>query len=187
MLGIDLRVGSPALDNTRPIRGAMLNLPDTFSSYQLPVDDDPEAIRAAFWQVEVNGLNGRIKFTKAGPAGQESGQSIPNVYLIRIEAGKVILAAGTFGSTEILLRSRGGLPLSSRLGHQFSGNGDLFAVAYGVAMMVNIAWPRQAVYDPAGTSWVLQYLALLFVAALVVVGAAVYRALRGAPRSAETT
>ena len=52
---------------------------------------DPEAIRAAFWQVEVNGLNGRIKFTKAGPAGQESGQSIPNVYLIRIEAGKVIL------------------------------------------------------------------------------------------------
>jgi amino acid transporter len=64
---------------------------------------------------------------------------------------------------------------------------NLFAVAYGVAMMVNIAWPRQAVYDPAGTSWVLQYLALLFVAALVVVGAAVYRALRGAPRSAAVT
>src|SRR6266568_7452563 len=52
---------------------------------------EPEAIRAAFWQVEVDGLNGRIKFTKAGPAGQESGQSIPNVYLIKIEAGKVIL------------------------------------------------------------------------------------------------
>lgn len=64
---------------------------------------------------------------------------------------------------------------------------NLFAVAYGVAMMVNIAWPRQAVYDPAGTSWVLQYLALLFVAALVVVGAAVYRALRGAPRSTAVT
>jgi urea carboxylase system permease len=64
---------------------------------------------------------------------------------------------------------------------------NLFAVAYGVAMMVNIAWPRQTVYDPAGTSWVLQYLALLFVAALVVVGAAVYRALRGAPRSAAVT
>ncbi len=52
---------------------------------------EPEAIRAAFWQVEVDGLNGRIKFTKAGPAGQESGQSIPNIYLIKIEAGKVIL------------------------------------------------------------------------------------------------
>jgi len=54
---------------------------------------------------------------------------------------------------------------------------NLFAVAYGVAMMVNIAWPRQAVYDPAGTSWVLQYLALLFVAALVVIGAGVHRLL----------
>ena len=64
---------------------------------------------------------------------------------------------------------------------------NLFAVAYGVAMMVNIAWPRQAVYDPAGTSWVLQYLALLFVAALVVVGAAVHRVLRGAPAQAAVT
>jgi hypothetical protein len=54
---------------------------------------------------------------------------------------------------------------------------NLLAVVYGVAMMVNIAWPRQAVYDPAGTSWVLQYLALLFVAVLVVVGATVHRLL----------
>lgn len=56
---------------------------------------------------------------------------------------------------------------------------NLFAVGYGVAMMVNIAWPRRAVYDPAGTSWALQYLALLFVAALLVVGAVVHRMLRG--------
>jgi urea carboxylase system permease len=55
---------------------------------------------------------------------------------------------------------------------------NLLAVGYGTAMMVNIAWPRQAVYDPAGTSWVLQYLALLFVAALVVLGAVVHRLLR---------
>jgi branched-chain amino acid transport system substrate-binding protein len=52
---------------------------------------DPEAIRAAFWQVEVNGMNGKIKFNKAGPAGKESGQSIPNVYLVRIEHGKVVV------------------------------------------------------------------------------------------------
>ena len=49
MLGIDLRVGSYALDNTRPIRGAFPNLPDNFSAYQLPVDDDPDAIRALVW------------------------------------------------------------------------------------------------------------------------------------------
>ncbi|MGH3779420.1 MAG: amino acid permease, partial [Pseudonocardiaceae bacterium] len=58
---------------------------------------------------------------------------------------------------------------------------NVLAVVYGAAMMVNIAWPRQAVYDPAGTSWVLQYLALLFVAALVVVGAVVHRLIGSRP------
>ena len=52
---------------------------------------EPEAIRAAFWQIEVPGMNGKIKFEKAGPAGQESGQSNPGIYLIKIENGKVVL------------------------------------------------------------------------------------------------
>jgi len=52
---------------------------------------EPEAIRAAFWQVELPGMNGKIKFEKAGPAGQESGQSNPGIYLIKIENGKVVL------------------------------------------------------------------------------------------------
>jgi branched-chain amino acid transport system substrate-binding protein len=50
---------------------------------------DPEAIRAALWKVDILGLNGPIKFEKNGPAGQESGQSMPNVYLVKIEDGKV--------------------------------------------------------------------------------------------------
>jgi hypothetical protein len=61
---------------------------------------------------------------------------------------------------------------------------NLVAVGYGVAMMVNIAWPRAEVYDPAGSSWVLQYSAVLFVAGLAVVGFVVHRVLRrrrGAP------
>jgi branched-chain amino acid transport system substrate-binding protein len=45
----------------------------------------------AFWQIQVDGLNGQIEFTRSGPAGMESRQSIPNVYLIRIEAGKVVV------------------------------------------------------------------------------------------------
>ena len=49
---------------------------------------EPEAIRAALWNVELNGMNGPIKFQKAGPAGKESGQSYPGVYLIKIEDGK---------------------------------------------------------------------------------------------------
>jgi len=46
-------------------------------------------------------------------------------------ADVVVLAAGTLGSTEILLRSRDlGLPVSDRLGYGFSGNGDVLAFAY---------------------------------------------------------
>lgn len=52
---------------------------------------EPEAIRKALWEVERMGLNGKIKFEKAGPAGNESGQSMPAVYLIKIENGKVVV------------------------------------------------------------------------------------------------
>lgn len=44
-----------------------------------------------------------------------------------IQAKLVILAAGTLGSTEILLKSRN-LQLSSKLGQRFSTNGDLLGV-----------------------------------------------------------
>jgi cholesterol oxidase len=48
-----------------------------------------------------------------------------------VTADVVVLAAGTLGSTEILLRSRDlGLPVSERLGDGFSGNGDVLAFAY---------------------------------------------------------
>jgi cholesterol oxidase len=43
-----------------------------------------------------------------------------------VRADRVVLAAGTFGSTGLLLRNRATLPgLSGRLGRGFSGNGDL--------------------------------------------------------------
>ena len=50
---------------------------------------EPEAIRAALWKVDILGLNGPIKFEKDGPKGQESGQSTPIVYLVKIDNGKV--------------------------------------------------------------------------------------------------
>lgn len=50
---------------------------------------------------------------------------------IPLLADRVVLAAGTLGSTEILLRSRAhGLPLSATLGSRFSGNGDVLAFGY---------------------------------------------------------
>ncbi len=55
-----------------------------------------------------------------------------------IEAAKVVISAGTLGSTEILLRSRDkGLALSDRLGLGFSANGDIIAFGYGAKVPVN--------------------------------------------------
>lgn len=55
-----------------------------------------------------------------------------------VTARTVVLAAGTFGSTEILLRSRErGLALSDRLGQGFSANGDIVAFGYGAKFLVN--------------------------------------------------
>ena len=55
-----------------------------------------------------------------------------------ISADIVVLAAGTLGSSEILLRSKAaGLATSDRLGRNFSGNGDVFAFAYNTDQAVN--------------------------------------------------
>jgi urea carboxylase system permease len=51
---------------------------------------------------------------------------------------------------------------------------NVIAVVYGALMMVNLAWPRAAVYDPAGGHWYLQYFALLFVAATLLLGLTAY-------------
>ncbi|WP_395316843.1 alkaline phosphatase D family protein [Variovorax sp. UC74_104] len=51
-------------------------------------------------------------------------------YVVR--ARRVVVAAGTLGSTELLLRSRAaGLPVSQALGAGFSANGDMIAAAAG--------------------------------------------------------
>lgn len=50
---------------------------------------DPEAIRQALWGVQVKGVNGNISFIKQGPAGQESAQNQPNIFLVKIDGNKV--------------------------------------------------------------------------------------------------
>ncbi len=57
---------------------------------------------------------------------------------VRLRAQLIVLAAGTLGSTEILLRSREqGLAVSDRLGQRFSANGDIIAFGYGAKSPVN--------------------------------------------------
>ena len=55
-----------------------------------------------------------------------------------IDVDIVILAAGTLGSTEILLHSREhGLSLSDSLGKRFSGNGDMLGISYNTDHAIN--------------------------------------------------
>jgi cholesterol oxidase len=62
----------------------------------------------------------------------DGGERSPGVLSRVVTADVVVLAAGTLGSAQILLRSRElGLPVSGRLGQGFSGNGDVLAFAYG--------------------------------------------------------
>lgn len=78
--------------------------------------------RDGTWQVMVEDLTG----------DKASGM------LRALEAPIVVVAAGTLGSTEILLRSRAkGLALSDRLGERFSANGDIIAFGYGAKIPVD--------------------------------------------------
>ncbi len=54
---------------------------------------DPKAVRDALWKVNIMGVNGPIKFEKDGPAGKESGQSKPSIFLVEIKDGKIVLPA----------------------------------------------------------------------------------------------
>jgi cholesterol oxidase len=89
-----------------------------------------ERLEAGGWTVRVNHTDEFLRQRQLEP--------------FALRARRVVLAAGSLGSTEILLRSRAaGLALSDRLGHQFSGNGDVLAAA------VQAPQPLNAVADEA--------------------------------------
>ncbi len=75
---------------------------------------------------------------------------------IVIEAAVVVIAAGTLGSTEILLRSaEAGLALSAALGERFSANGDIIAFGYGANVPVGsigVGYPDKAGLGPTGAA-----------------------------------
>ncbi len=82
--------------------------------------------------------------------------SIDHVENMVVTADIVVLAAGTLGTTEILLRSRErGLAVSDRLGERFSANGDIVAFGYGAHERVNaigVGHPAKADVGPIGAS-----------------------------------
>ncbi|MGW4842671.1 amino acid permease [Nocardia brasiliensis] len=62
---------------------------------------------------------------------------------------------------------------------------NVLAVLWGVAMAVNLAWPRAEVYTPNGGSWWMRWAAPLFVLVVIAVGVVVHRLVTGTLRSAE--
>lgn len=88
------------------------------------------------WELEV--VHTSLALRKRAPIKQKHGDTSDRgnekeTFPPPIKARHVILAAGTFGSTEILLRSRSAkLAFSSKLGERFSCNGDNIAAIYGL-------------------------------------------------------
>ncbi len=84
-----------------------------------PADGQPADVPPALWNVW---------FRPDAPRGWSGGER-PEMF---VSARVVVLAAGSLGSTDILLRSRArtGLPLSDQIGERFTGNGDVIAFAY---------------------------------------------------------
>lgn len=71
--------------------------------------------------------DGRWQVTGVRRSGSRGTKTEP----VTITARTVVLSAGAMGTNGILLRSRDrGLPISPRVGKNFSGNGDNFAIAY---------------------------------------------------------
>ncbi|MFQ4145999.1 GMC family oxidoreductase [Chlorogloeopsis sp. ULAP02] len=69
---------------------------------------------------------------------QNAGQEKFDAPTMFVSADLVILAAGTLGSTEILLRSQAAsLSLSEKVGHNFTGNGDVLAFGYNTEQTIN--------------------------------------------------
>jgi choline dehydrogenase-like flavoprotein len=80
----------------------------------------PREAGADGWHVYVNHTDGHLRDRQ------------PEPFCLR--AKRVILAAGAFGSTEILMRSQNErLQLSSQLGRKFSANGDMLVIAHDLA------------------------------------------------------
>jgi cholesterol oxidase len=83
----------------------------------------------------VNGSEGwKVRFRRTATS-----KTVLRGEVFTLHTSAVVLAAGTFGSTEILIRSQkaGKVTVSKRLGERFSTNGDIIAFGYAQKKEVN--------------------------------------------------
>ncbi|MEV6321063.1 amino acid permease [Nocardia sp. NPDC051787] len=63
---------------------------------------------------------------------------------------------------------------------------NAIAVAWGIAMVVNLAWPRAEVYTPDGGGWWMLWAAPLFVVLVLGIGALVHRSVLGVTQKVQS-
>jgi cholesterol oxidase len=79
-----------------------------------------------------------VSYVRHAPEAEGRPTDTASVPLATARARYIVLAAGTFGSTYLLLRNRRSFPaLSARLGHGFSGNGDLLGFVHDAHQTVD--------------------------------------------------
>lgn len=107
----------------------------------------------------------------------------PQVFIVMSSIGIVLMYLSYLMVTVPMLRHRlnGHWPLQKRSASDISMGRrrglivNLIAIVWGAAMLVNLVWPRNEVYNPAPPfHWYLQWSGLIIVAALVLIGALLY-------------
>jgi cholesterol oxidase len=84
-----------------------------------------------------------VRYVVHDPADEGSPTATGQLPLRRIRCARLVLAAGTFGSTYLLLRNRAALRgISRALGTRFSGNGDLLGLVVNATRAAEGGGPR---------------------------------------------
>ncbi|HEY2384935.1 MAG TPA: GMC oxidoreductase, partial [Terriglobia bacterium] len=122
--GVDQK---PCIDCGNCVCGCKVGAKNTLMMNYLPMAKNAGA--TILTQAEVQWIEKRPGGSWRVHGQQVNGLNDCSGFLM--DAGEVILAAGSLNSTGILLRSQAhGLSLSPALGTKFSGNGDFFGMAY---------------------------------------------------------
>ena len=137
----------PCIDCGDCVTGCNVRAKNTLYMNYLPIAKNHGA--EIYTQVRVRYIEAvkeggyRVHFERYAPR-----HPIPEPGVLRARR-MVVVAAGSLGSTEILLRSREqGLDLPDVLGTRFSGNGDFFGIAYNSDQQTDIMGFGNHLDDP---------------------------------------
>jgi cholesterol oxidase len=95
----------------------------------------------------------RVEYVEHDPANEGAPTATANLPPKVLTCKALVLSAGTFGSTYLLLKNRAALPgLSAMVGQRFSGNGDFLGLLIEATRADGSAWPLDASRGPVITS-----------------------------------